>query len=272
MVESKIAPRYWWLLPAALALVVGLITIDGEFVYDDSRAVVGNPIVTGDVPWLEAFQRDFWGGQLDEGSGTYRPLPPLLWRCIWSVFPGRPLPFRLLSLILHLLATIALYRVGRILGVERSLVMVACLIFAVHGAHAEAVGGIVSHADLLGAVLGLTALALALAAPGLRSGGFAALLLLVAVFVKESAVVFAGAAILGVVLDERHPFRERMRTIVPILLVALSAILVHVLLERPALHWGNGSTVCYSGSPTSPGPCGSVSFHTAWPPITDMAP
>ena len=48
-------------IPVALAILVGALSFDGEFVYDDKDALIQNPVVNGEASILEAWTRDFWG-------------------------------------------------------------------------------------------------------------------------------------------------------------------------------------------------------------------
>ena len=87
--------------PFVLAALVGVIVLDGRFVYDDPSLLVENPVVNGQAPWWEAFVRDFWGRDSGHGFITWRPLMPIVWSWLWSLFPGEPLPFRILGVLLH---------------------------------------------------------------------------------------------------------------------------------------------------------------------------
>ena len=52
--ERRGGERMMIALAFALAAGLGLVTVDGGFVYDDLRAIVQNPVVTGEVPALQA--------------------------------------------------------------------------------------------------------------------------------------------------------------------------------------------------------------------------
>jgi hypothetical protein len=137
-----------------------------------------------------------------------------------------------MSLLLHVAAVAAFLFAGARLGCERRLLGTAAAIFAVHATHAEAVGGSVSHADLASAVFGLCALGLA-ARPDTRARplGIAGLVLIAALF-KESALVFAAAAI-AVVLCERSALRVRLLALLPVALVCAAVLGVQLMIERP---------------------------------------
>lgn len=214
-----------------LAGVAGLITIDAGFVFDDHLAIEHNPVVNGRAPAWEVVSRDFWGKPLAEGSlASYRPLMSLLWRGLWALWP-QPLPFHALSLCLHVAATAAFLFAGKRLVGARAWLGAAAIVFAVHAAHAEAVGANVSHADLLSSALGLCVLGLSVRACGLAAGTALAVGVLLACLVKESAFVFAGAAI-AVVALRPAPIRERAALLVPMALATAAVIALQLALER----------------------------------------
>ena len=132
-----------------LALCVGAVTIDGGFVFDDRAALLENPIVQGRVGVLDAFSRSVWGEPIARGGiSSYRPLSPLLWRAVWALFDGRPLAYRVLSLVLHTLAVALFWRLGRALGTPEGPLAAAAAIFAVHPVHAESVSWVAGVTDL----------------------------------------------------------------------------------------------------------------------------
>ncbi len=185
-----------------LAALVGAVPIDGGFVYDDRRALLESPVVAGELPIYAAFTHDFWGGPLSDSIRSYRPLLPALWNVLWELAPLKPLPFRVLSCVLHVFSTLAMWLACSRLLPRPSAAFVAAALFAVHPVHAEAIGGIVSQSDVASAALG--ALALAVGVGSTRNALLGALLVLLACSAKESAVVF-GLALLARVWASRAP-------------------------------------------------------------------
>ncbi len=226
-----------WLWPLALAGVVGAFTLDGGFVFDDQAAILTSPVVQADVPWTEAFSRDFWGQPLDAARASWRPALPLVWRGLWALGDGAALPFRLLSLLLHMLATGAVYQLGRRLGLSAGALIGASL-FAVHPLRSEAVGAIVAQADVASTFFGLAAV-LAIAGERPRAV-LAAVALAVGILFKESAVLFvapvaAAAWLNGPGAPERRPALGRAAAVLaPTLLVALLGTWMQFSFPRPA--------------------------------------
>ena len=186
--------------PLALAAIVAAITLDGGFVYDDTSALIGNPIVNGEVAATEAFGRDFWGRPRSHGVTTWRPAMPLIWAQLWKWWPEDPLPFRALSLALHVLVVALSMRFAFRLRPSRRWAATVGVLFALHPLNTEAVGAIVAQADLLSFSLVLAACTAALGAPTLRTGLLCALGFLLASLVKESAVIFTPLAALLLLL------------------------------------------------------------------------
>ena len=234
------------LLALALAALVGAVTLGGEFVYDDRAAILENPIVQGKVSALSAFRSSVWGEPLGPGISSYRPLTPLFWRVIWWVFPAGPGAYRAVSLLLHVLAVGLFWRLGRALGSEEGALAAAAVLFAVHPAHAEAVGSIVGQADILASCIGLIAMEVCVRARR-WPGTWASALLLAAWLVKESALPFAAGAVVLLALRDETAFR-RLRAGAAVLAVTVGFVMFQLSLPRSTEHWNNSLTHAAQGS------------------------
>jgi hypothetical protein len=237
----------YWVIPILLAILAGMITIDGGFVQDDIHAIVGNPIVTGKAPVSEFLDRDYWGASVPGGVRVtvYRPILPLLWRVIWSGYPGSPLPFRILSMLFHLAATVLVMVVGSRFIRDRAVVWITGCLFAVHAVHAESIGGIVSQADILSAALGLAAILIALGRPRFLTACALTVTLGLACLIKESAVVFCAAIVLMSLADPGLSRRERLYTLIPALANLLAITVVQLTLPRdPSSMWWANNIAC----------------------------
>lgn len=217
-----------------LAVLAGALSLDGGFVYDDTRALFENPVVNGAVPAVEAWTRDFWGRPVGDVIVTYRPLLPLLWRGLWAAAPQQPFGFRLLSLLLHVLATASALYLLRASMRSAAQAAAAAALFAVHPVHSEALGAIVSHADLLSAAMGMWALGIALRHPQ-RSLSTAGLVLL-SCLGKESGVMF-GIGVVAVVWLRDGPGgepsrRTRLLQAAPTLIVVGAVVALQLSLTR----------------------------------------
>ena len=156
------------LIVAAVAFVCYLPSLDGDFVFDDSEAIVGNDDLKADVHWTELFLHDFWGKRLasKHSHKSYRPLTVLTFR--WNYWLSRdfsPWGFHFTNLLLHpvvcvVLLTVCSIIVGRIEEGELEdsnfdsswKSFVVAILFAVHPIHTESVAGAVGRADLMSAL------------------------------------------------------------------------------------------------------------------------
>lgn len=221
--DGKAAP-YAWPLVLALALAAGALTLDGGFVYDDASALFRNPVVTGELPASAAFTHDYWGGPLDQPIRSYRPLIPFVWHGLWALWPRNPLPFRVLSCLLHVAASAAVLALLLRYLSDRRAAVFGALLFAWHPVHSEALGAIVSHSDLASAALGCAVLLIG--AGTRRRALLGAAGLLVACAAKESAVVFGAALIASELLA------RRVKSCLPAALVVLGVIAVQLSFQR----------------------------------------
>uniref|UniRef100_A0A8B9QQE5 dolichyl-phosphate-mannose--protein mannosyltransferase n=1 Tax=Apteryx owenii TaxID=8824 RepID=A0A8B9QQE5_APTOW len=163
----------WFLLPPYWAkMVVGLISLlcfvnsyDGDFVFDDSEAIINNKDLRAETPLGDLWHHDFWGSKLSSNTShkSYRPLTVLTFR-INYLFAGGfyPVGFHVVNIILHCTISVLMVDVfsillgglqfsnkGRRLNLTPKTSLLAALLFAVHPVHTECVAGIVGRADLL---------------------------------------------------------------------------------------------------------------------------
>ena len=139
--SSRIAPS---LLVAALSLLVFLNSLNGDFVFDDHRAILTNDDLDVEKTTLwDLFVHDFWGGAMTrkESHKSYRPLTVVTFRYLNHYFSGlRPYSYHAVNVVLHAICSLLYLEVCRILlpGKEIWAVAAACL-FAAHAIHTEAV-------------------------------------------------------------------------------------------------------------------------------------
>jgi len=141
-----------------LTIALYAFALGGGFVYDDEQLLVETPrLVTASVKL--AFTSDFWG--LPAGAWRslhYRPVAMLAYSGIYRVFGLSPFAFHAVNILLHVLATLALFYLVRALCSEVALA--AAALFAVHPLHVETVAWMSGLTETLvgAAVLGSLAL------------------------------------------------------------------------------------------------------------------
>uniref|UniRef100_A0A3B3DKW8 dolichyl-phosphate-mannose--protein mannosyltransferase n=1 Tax=Oryzias melastigma TaxID=30732 RepID=A0A3B3DKW8_ORYME len=150
---------------ALVALLCFSNSYDGEFVFDDSEAIVNNKDLRPTTPLSNIWFNDFWGSNLRSNSShkSYRPLTVLTFRLNHLIAGGlHPVGFHVLNIILHAVISALMIDVFAILigGLGRDedgqrvnlapkTSLLAALFFAAHPVHTESVAGIVGRADLL---------------------------------------------------------------------------------------------------------------------------
>ncbi|XP_035693904.1 protein O-mannosyl-transferase TMTC4-like [Branchiostoma floridae] len=149
-----------------LALLCFWRSWDGEFLFDDSEAIVNNKDLLAETPVWELFQHDFWGKNLASKTShkSYRPLTVLTFRLNHWFAGGlsQPWSFHAVNLLLHAAICVQLLHVFSVIfgGVRRDVSgervfaaprasFLAATLFAVHPVHTESVAGVVGRAELL---------------------------------------------------------------------------------------------------------------------------
>ncbi|KAM5311528.1 protein O-mannosyl-transferase TMTC4 isoform 4-T4 [Glossophaga mutica] len=163
-------------LPPFMAkFVVGFVSLvcfarsyDGDFVFDDSEAIVNNKDLLAETPLGDLWYHDFWGSRLSSNTShkSYRPLTVLTFRINYYLSGGfHPMSFHMVNILLHSGISVLMVDVfsvlfgglqysskGRRLNLAPRSSLLAALLFAVHPVHTECVAGVVGRADLLGAL------------------------------------------------------------------------------------------------------------------------
>ena len=134
------------LIIAAFALICYVNSVHGEFVFDDTEAILSNRDLNLETPLADVFNDDFWGTKLSskQSHKSYRPLTVITFR--WNVwFAGglQPFGFHLVNILLHVAASLLYLEVcNKLLGACRkrrttSCAFLAAFLFSVHPVHVE---------------------------------------------------------------------------------------------------------------------------------------
>ncbi|XP_043927170.1 protein O-mannosyl-transferase TMTC4 [Protopterus annectens] len=153
-------------------IVVGLLAFvcfansyDGDFVFDDSEAIINNKDLRPETPLGDLWEHDFWGSKLSSNTShkSYRPLTVLTFRFNYILAGGlHPIGFHAFNILLHCVISVLMVDVFSILlgglaydnkcrrlNLAPKSSLLAALLFSVHPVHTESVAGIVGRADLL---------------------------------------------------------------------------------------------------------------------------
>lgn len=134
----------------------------GEFVFDDSEAIVANKDLTPDIPLGELFYHDFWGANISSNTShkSYRPFTILTFRFNYWLAGGlHPWGFHVVSVTLHAVVSVLCLKLFSIIFSGKNNVkfycdnnssatthftasrasLVGAILFAVHPIHTECV-------------------------------------------------------------------------------------------------------------------------------------
>jgi tetratricopeptide (TPR) repeat protein len=147
-------------LPALLAILLFVRVLAADFVYDDRPLISENPRMHSLSVVADSFAMPYWS-LVDEqrnAAGFYRPVGATVLGLSWQVSGGNPWGFHLISLLLHAGCAAAVGALGLALGWRPGVAAAAGALFAVHGAHVEAVAWISAIPELLATLFSLLAL------------------------------------------------------------------------------------------------------------------
>jgi len=197
-------------------------------IFDEQEALLANPYVNGEgIGLFQVLERDFWGLPPDRSIGSYRPLPNLIWRCLWVVHDHPWVPHAFNVIVHALNATLITCIAFRWTG-SRGAAWLSGVCFACSAILTETVSGAVGLADVLSGLGILTALsALSLPMTRMGFGVFAACTL--GMFSKESSVANVAIVPFAALISSRllHPAQPRsvLRALVAMIASACALIL-----------------------------------------------
>ncbi|HKO98149.1 MAG TPA: tetratricopeptide repeat protein [Pyrinomonadaceae bacterium] len=197
-----------------LTFVAYANSLDGQFVYDDGFQIQKNPTLQslGNIPSM--FTQSVWqfmSGSSDQPIGSYyRPLFNILLIINYQLFGFNVFGWHMVSVLLHMAATLMVYFLAREWKVSRAGAAVASLLFGIHPIHSESVAWISGVPDPLLAVLVMSSLFLLQRYQRAEDTNqqwllLSALVLLLAMFTKETAMVMPVAFLVFKILDEPTP-------------------------------------------------------------------
>lgn len=154
-----------WILPLVFACIaVYANTVGGDFVYDDLRQIVRNPLIQKNELIWQALTSDVWafkGDGTTVASNYWRPTFTAWHILIFRLFGAEPAGWHVTNILLHTVVCLLIFALLRSWRFERHTAFVVALLFAVHPVHVESVAWISGSPDLLFAVTFLASLWLA---------------------------------------------------------------------------------------------------------------
>ena len=153
---------YIFLILACLAVYAN--SLGGEFIFDDTMQIVGNPALHSWQNLINAFTTDVWAFQRGSGSTDipppyYRPFFTIYLTIGYQLFGLWQQGWHLLNLAVHIGATVLAYRLFlNLTGDNRRLSFVAALLFALIPVHVESISWISGIPDPLAALFYIPAI------------------------------------------------------------------------------------------------------------------
>jgi tetratricopeptide (TPR) repeat protein len=150
--STRVPMRVWLALAgmAALAILVYLNSLGGDFVWDDRQLIVNDRAVKSWGHLGEVFASDFFERNEDDlPYGYYRPLTTVSYLADFSLWGLQPFGYHLTNVLLHAACSVMVgmllvrLRFGWLPAVS------AGLFFAVHPIHSESVAWIAGRTDLV---------------------------------------------------------------------------------------------------------------------------
>src|SRR6058998_2513305 len=140
----------WW-RPALVALVPLLCFVQTSsyaFVYDDDVQIVLNPRIRSFANLRTAFTENFWAFNSSSSFSNYfRPLQTITYMLGYAGGGLAPPVYHRINIVLHVLASLAAYWLGRQLFRTGSIALWGALLFAAHPMHTETVAWIAGLTD-----------------------------------------------------------------------------------------------------------------------------
>ena len=193
------------LLATALIVLVCLVAyynaLSNGFAFDDLGVIVNNIYLKNPGHFLASlFNLSYF--KVAGLEASYRPVATLSYFLIYSFAGLDPFYYHLLSLVLHVLATLLVYRLADGILKNHLQALLAALLFAAHPALTEAVDCITFNEDLLAAVFFIASLLLYIktrsdsAAATSRNYWLALVLYFLGLLSKEMAITLPAIVVL----------------------------------------------------------------------------
>ena len=130
------------------------------FVYDDLGVIVEVPSRHTWLGVAQAWVQSYWG---NPETGLYRPVAQFMYALLWNLGGGKPWPFHLYAIVIHVATTLGLWwLLAR--ATNRWPAFFAALLFAVDPVHVEAVANIVNSSEVLVSLFGIACIGVVLRA------------------------------------------------------------------------------------------------------------
>ena len=149
----KLSREFVWLIvKTAAAVLVFINSVPGDFVYDDHRQIVANPLIQDASLMKNALASDVWAFKGDgtiSASNYWRPTFTAWCIVNFRLFGLDPFGWHLLNILLHAGVCAVGFLLLRRWAVPPLVCAVIVVLFAVHPVHTESVAWISGSPDVL---------------------------------------------------------------------------------------------------------------------------
>lgn len=239
---TRIIRRIRMLLAMVVLLVYGQ-TVSFDFTLDDDSVYVKNELVQKGVTNVgRIFSESSLGaGSVNTINHPYRPFTMLTFALDKSLFGASQMGAHLINLLLYLVLIQVLFSLLRRLFPDRSLLLTGgiALLFAVHPVHTEVVASIKSRDEILAALFGFLAWFHFLSGSNkpatFRNQWLPPFFLLLALFSKESSIVFVALLPMSSWMLERSKPASLVRPVLALLVPAIIFLVSrHLVISQEA--------------------------------------
>jgi tetratricopeptide (TPR) repeat protein len=141
----------------AITTLVYANSLGGQFLVDDPKQIVNNPSLRSWSNVITAFTSDVWSFQrgitaADIPPPYYRPIFTIYFTVAYKLFGLWEPGWHLLNLLVHVIATVAVFHLVRRLSSNLAVASLAALFFGIHPTHVESVSWISGIPDPLAAL------------------------------------------------------------------------------------------------------------------------
>lgn len=228
--NKKIAP---WLYALSIVLLVVLVyanSINGKFLLDDEVFIIDNSFIKSWGHLAELFVSDIGKGG-GKNFGYYRPMQAFAYLIIYNLWGLDVRPYHIVSIILHILVSLSVFYMVRLLYKDALFSFWVALLYAVYPAHVESVAYISGMGDCIAGLFIL--LSFIFYVKQLKAHSFAVPFLFfgcysLALFTKETSLI-----LLALFIFYHFVFREKVKFYPLIVMIILT--LIYIMLRLYAL-------------------------------------
>ena len=278
LIESKWGNRRMHMIAlAVLSFLLYANTITHDYTQDDAIVIYDNEFTTkgfagiSDLLTYDTFRGFFKvdGKEKLVSGGRYRPLTPVMFAIEYQLFGSNPMMGHIFNILWYALLVVVLYLTLERLflrqesaGHWRYMIFAACILFAVHPIHTEAVANIKGRDEII-CLLGSIA-SLYYALRWFDDGKskymvYSGLLFFLALMSKENTITYLAVIPLALYTFRKSSIANSFKYVLPALLGTFAFLAIRSsvigfdmggtpmeLMNNPFLKWSNGGYVALS--------------------------